>query len=91
MRGGYPAKKVRETVLTGCVTRALIGQSEVTITKRRLTLICNSLATKKRFTPVALVAFNAHPVKHYKMTITRTLISKRRYYSSLKYYNLYNS
>ena len=36
------------------------------------------------YTTTTVVVFNAHPVKHYKTTITRTLISKRRYYNSLK-------
>ena len=71
MRGGYPAKKVRETVLTGCVTRALIGQSQVTITKRRLTLICNSLATKKR--EHCLQLFNAGGPSCFQCTPRKTL------------------
>ena len=71
MRGGYPAKKVRETVLTGCVTRALIGQSQVTITKRRLTLICNSLATKKR--EHCLQLFHAGGPSCFQCTPSKTL------------------
>ena len=43
------------------------------------------------FAPLALVVFVAHTAKHYKTTITRTLISQKRYYNSVKNYNFYNS